>query len=80
MTPRQFVLLVKRHEVRLQRPWQHTASMMALYANCHRDPAKNKAFSPDDFNPFPASKPKQEKIGLGPEVFAEFQKAFEENG
>lgn len=78
MTPRQFVLLVKRHEARIQRQWQHTAAMMSLYANCHRDPAKSKAFSPDDFMPFPVTKPKQEKVGLGPEVFAAFEKVFQD--
>ena len=32
--------------------WQHTASLMALVANCHRDTKKSRAFRPKDFHPF----------------------------
>jgi len=35
--------------------WQHTASLMAMQANCHRDP-KRKAYSPEDFMPKPPRK------------------------
>ena len=80
MTPRQFALLIKRHEarhdLRSRRQWQHTASVMALYANCHRDPAKSLPFSPEDFMPAAKAKPKPEATGMGPEVFAAFERAF----
>jgi hypothetical protein len=29
--------------------WQRTATLMALIANCHRDPKKTRAFAPEDF-------------------------------
>ena len=32
--------------------WSHTSSIMALIANCNRDPEKRKhPFTPADFNP-----------------------------
>ena len=34
--------------------WNHTASVMALLANCHRDPKKTRAFKPNDFHPYHA--------------------------
>jgi hypothetical protein len=50
--------------------WQHTASLMALLANCHRDAKKSRAFRPKDFHPFekprrsPAER-KPPKVGIG---------------
>ena len=32
--------------------WQHTSTVLALLANINRDPKKQQAFSPDDFNPY----------------------------
>jgi len=32
--------------------WQHTSTVLALLANINRDPKKQKAFTPDDFNPY----------------------------
>lgn len=32
--------------------WQQTASLMALIANCHRDPNKGRVFTPNDFSPY----------------------------
>ncbi len=32
--------------------WSHTSSLMALFANLHRDPRKGKRFTPQDFDPF----------------------------
>lgn len=33
--------------------WNQTSSLMALLANCHRDPKRrSQAFVPSDFNPF----------------------------
>lgn len=31
--------------------WQHTACVLAMLANCSRDPNKSKAFAPSDFMP-----------------------------
>jgi hypothetical protein len=31
--------------------WNHTAAILALLANVHRDPKKGKAFKPADFHP-----------------------------
>ncbi|WP_417850654.1 hypothetical protein [Thalassoglobus sp.] len=31
--------------------WNHTASLMALISNCHRDPKKSRAARPKDFHP-----------------------------
>jgi hypothetical protein len=35
--------------------WQHTASLMALLANCHRDPKKTRPYRPKDFHPLERS-------------------------
>ncbi len=39
--------------------WQHTSSVLALLANINRDPKKQKAFTPDDFNPYRKSPEKK---------------------
>lgn len=31
--------------------WNHTSSLLALLANCHRDPKKGRARKPADFHP-----------------------------
>ena len=31
--------------------WNHTASLLALITNCHRDPKKARAARPKDFHP-----------------------------
>jgi hypothetical protein len=31
--------------------WNHTASLLALLTNCHRDPKKARAARPRDFHP-----------------------------
>ena len=35
--------------------WSRTAALMALTANCHRDPKKGRAFKPADFDPYAQS-------------------------
>ncbi|MGH7143119.1 MAG: hypothetical protein ACREJ2_03175 [Planctomycetota bacterium] len=35
--------------------WAHTAALLALTANVHRDPKKSKPFSPSDFHPYEAA-------------------------
>ncbi len=31
--------------------WNHTASLLALLANCHRDPKKTRPYRPAQFHP-----------------------------
>jgi hypothetical protein len=38
-------------EARSQERWNHTAALLALIANCHRDPHRRKAYEPADFLP-----------------------------
>lgn len=35
--------------------WARTGSLMALLANCHRDPKRSRAYRPSDFDPFARS-------------------------
>ncbi|MBA2481227.1 MAG: hypothetical protein H0V44_11240 [Planctomycetes bacterium] len=37
-------------EGRIGERWNHTAALLALIANCHRDP-RRRAFTPADFHP-----------------------------
>ena len=40
--------------------WNHTASLMALLANAHRDKKrKSSPYKPSDFNPFSGSRKRQ---------------------
>jgi len=39
-------------EARTRDGWAHTSTVMALLANCHRDPKKTKPYRPADFDPF----------------------------
>ncbi len=39
-------------EARLSHVWDHTSSMLAMLANCHRDPKKQRAFSAERFHPY----------------------------
>jgi hypothetical protein len=32
--------------------WGRASVLLALVANCHRDPKKGRAMRPDDYNPF----------------------------
>ena len=32
--------------------WNRLSTLLALTANCHRDPKKGRALRPDDFDPF----------------------------
>lgn len=40
-------------EGRQQERWQHTAALLSLIANCHRDPKRRRPYTPDDFLPKP---------------------------
>jgi hypothetical protein len=39
-------------EARSRADWARTAALLALTANCHRDPKKTRALKPGDFDPF----------------------------
>ena len=39
-------------EARGEEAWNHTAAVLAMLANCHRDPKKTRAFGPRDFHPY----------------------------
>lgn len=47
-------------EAKKRSDWERTSAILALTANCNRDPKKHpKAFDPEDFNPFAPPKPKE---------------------
>jgi hypothetical protein len=48
LTLRELLLMA---EGRQQERWQHTASLLALIANCHRDPKRRRPYTPEDFLP-----------------------------
>jgi len=50
-------------EARQRAEWCQTSALMALLANCHRDPKKSPV-KPADFNPF-ATRTKAPKVGVG---------------
>jgi hypothetical protein len=58
-------------EGRQREAWNHTAALMALLANCHRDPKRSRAFRPDDFHPMagPPRPPPQTDISVLKTVF-----------
>ncbi len=40
-------------EARSRERWSHTSAVLALLANCHRDPRKKPTpYQPADFNPY----------------------------
>jgi len=43
-------------EGKCREAWAHTAAVLSLTANIHRDPKRTKAFKPSDFNPYEAAK------------------------
>ncbi|MCA9072402.1 MAG: hypothetical protein KDA84_25935 [Planctomycetaceae bacterium] len=55
-------------DAQLKHDWNQTSHIMALMANCHRDPKRNRhAYRPRDFNPMVKSriKPNTETMGKG---------------
>ncbi|HEX5442604.1 MAG TPA: hypothetical protein VFW87_02190 [Pirellulales bacterium] len=38
-------------EAKSRQAWNHTASLLAMLANVHRDTKKTRAFRPADFHP-----------------------------
>ena len=52
-------------EGRQRDSWSRTSAVLALTANCNRDPKKQRAFTPDDFNPFAVkAKVKQSTVSV----------------
>jgi hypothetical protein len=62
-------------EARSKDNWHHTAAMLALLANAHRDPKKTGPFKPDDFNPF-ANKEEPIRLKDNQEAFALLKHVF----
>lgn len=61
-------------EAHSREAWNHTAALMALIANCHRDPKKGRAFRATDFHPSARREDKgllvtKENIGLMKDAF-----------
>ena len=53
-------------DARSRHAWSHTATVLALLANLHRDPKKTRAYSPNDFHPhLRKKKPPPLKVGIG---------------
>lgn len=42
--------------------WNHTAQLLAMTANVHRDPKKTPVFSPQDFHPHEVAKREEASI------------------
>lgn len=57
-------------EARVKDEWRRISTLLALIANCHRDPSKTKALRPADFDPFrPPDKPLRVGISILKDVF-----------
>ena len=58
-------------EGRQREAWNHTAALLALLANCHRDPKRSHAFTVTDFHPLaaPLAPPPRGPIDLLKTVF-----------
>ncbi len=39
-------------EAKAKDEWSRMSALLALLANCHRDPKKTRSFKPADFDPF----------------------------
>jgi len=39
-------------EARASSAWDHTSVVLAMLANCHRDPKKHRAFGAEQFHPY----------------------------
>ena len=56
--------MIRMAEARTRDAWSRTASVMALLANCHRDPKRTRAFKPGDFDPFAKAAHPLAKVGI----------------
>ena len=57
--------LLAMAEARQRDAWAHTASILSLIANAHRDPRKTRSFKPADFDPFSARNKTVPTVGVG---------------
>ena len=55
--------------------WGHTAALLAMLANTHRDPKKTRAFRPEDFDPH-AGGSRGETIEVDRETIGQMREAF----
>jgi hypothetical protein len=39
-------------EARQEEAWNHTAAVLSLLANIHRDPKRSRPYKPADFHPY----------------------------
>jgi hypothetical protein len=62
-------------EGRNQQTWNVASAIMALLANCHRDP-KKRPFLPGDFHPMVDRKNRGDVIEVTPETLGDFREAF----
>ncbi len=56
-------------EARTREEWSRMSVLLALLANCHRDPKRTRPFKPADFDPFGRRAP---PVAVGIEVLKEF--------
>ncbi|MDX9911214.1 MAG: hypothetical protein RBS39_05235 [Phycisphaerales bacterium] len=49
-------------EARQRHDWAMTSSLLALLANCHRDPKKSRPLKPADFDPFARATNQSDRI------------------
>lgn len=61
--------LLAMAEARQRDAWAHTASILSLIANAHRDPRKTRSFKPADFDPFSARNKTVPTVGVLKTVF-----------
>lgn len=71
-------MMIKGFEEREKMQWNHTASLMALYANSKAQ--KGKRYQPEDFHPFEAAKKEAERPKTRDDVNKLIQKNKSFNG
>ena len=57
---------------RASRLWDHTASLLAMTANVHRDPKRSRTHRPVDFHPFE----KRRRGGMSPAALRKLKPLF----
>jgi len=60
--------------------WSRLASLLAMLANCNRDPKKGRAFKPADFDPYERSDRKKDAIKITTETLPMMRQAFTGKG
>jgi hypothetical protein len=55
--------------------WAHTSMLCAILANTNR-PARRRAYTPEDFNPYASKTSRPGVIEVNPETVGLFRKAF----